>query len=88
MFSDSGIGVEKQYADRIFSIFQRSNGGPKYGGTGIGLALCKKIAENHGGAMSVASEPGKGTRFFVYLPLNRRPKEIGALKELSLSDKD
>jgi PAS domain S-box-containing protein len=88
VFSDNGIGFEQQYADRIFSIFQRLHSGPKYGGTGIGLALCKKIAENHGGAISVESEPGKGTRFFVYLPLNGQPKEPGTVKEPVFSDKD
>jgi PAS domain S-box-containing protein len=88
VFSDNGIGFEQQYADRIFSIFQRLHSGPKYGGTGIGLALCKKIAENHGGAISVESEPGKGTRFFVYLPLNSQPKEPGTVKEPVFSDKD
>jgi PAS domain S-box-containing protein len=75
---DNGIGFEQQYASRIFSIFQRLHSGSEFAGTGIGLALCKKIVENHGGAITVQSEPGKGTKFFIYLPLAPDFKEQGA----------
>ena len=68
-FNDNGIGFEEQYADKLFSIFQRLHYGNKYKGTGIGLALCKKIVENHGGSITVKSEPGKGTTFYIYLPI-------------------
>lgn len=66
--ADNGIGFKQEYADRIFSIFQRLHTNQNYAGTGIGLALCKKIIDNHGGTISVKSEPGKGTTFYIYLP--------------------
>ena len=68
IFSDNGIGFEQKYADRIFSIFQRLHAVDRFDGTGIGLALCKKIIESHGGWITVSSEPGKGTSFFLTLP--------------------
>lgn len=67
-FADNGIGFDQQYADRIFTIFQRLNTRDKYEGTGIGLALCKKIVQNHNGYISVTSAPGKGTTFLIILP--------------------
>jgi PAS domain S-box-containing protein len=67
-FQDNGIGFEKQYSKLIFSLFQRLHGKQEYAGAGIGLALCKKIVENHGGYISGESELGKGATFHVYLP--------------------
>jgi PAS domain S-box-containing protein len=69
--ADNGIGFEPQYAEQIFAIFQRLHSGNEYAGTGIGLALCKKIAENHDGVITAHSEPGKGSTFYVYLPATR-----------------
>lgn len=68
--SDNGIGFKQEYAERIFMLFQRLETDSKYSGTGIGLAICKKIIENHNGFIKATSEPGLGTKFHIYLPKN------------------
>jgi light-regulated signal transduction histidine kinase (bacteriophytochrome) len=65
---DNGIGLNMAYADRIFQMFQRLNSGSKYPGTGIGLAIAKKIIERHSGRIWVESEEGKGATFFFSIP--------------------
>lgn len=69
---DNGIGFEQKYVEKIFAVFQRLHGRSDYEGTGIGLSICKKICENHKGAISAISEEGKGTTFFVFLPINEK----------------
>ncbi|WP_345243932.1 PAS domain S-box protein [Nibrella saemangeumensis] len=72
--TDNGIGFDTKYKDRIFQMFQRLHTRSEYPGTGIGLAICRKVAENHGGAIAVNSEPGHGTTFTVYVPVAGREK--------------
>jgi light-regulated signal transduction histidine kinase (bacteriophytochrome) len=67
-FIDEGIGFEQENAQRIFHIFQRLHGNSEYAGSGVGLAICKKIAENHGGAIFAEGRPDKGATFTVVLP--------------------
>lgn len=66
--SDNGIGFQQAYAEQIFRIFQRLNGQGEYNGTGIGLAICKKIVENHRGLISATGNPGRGATFTIILP--------------------
>jgi signal transduction histidine kinase len=69
--SDNGIGFDEKYLDRIFVIFQRLHGRNEYKGTGIGLAICKKVAENHNGFITAHSKEGEGSEFVIYLPVNQ-----------------
>jgi two-component system sensor kinase FixL len=66
---DNGIGFDERYLDRLFHVFQRLHGRSEYEGTGMGLAICRRIAERHGGTITAKSTPGKGATFFVTLPL-------------------
>ena len=68
---DNGVGFEEVYLDRIFELFQRLHGRQEYEGTGMGLAICRKIVQRHGGTITAQSAPGRGSTFLVNLPLRQ-----------------
>jgi signal transduction histidine kinase len=70
-FRDNGIGFEEKYLDRIFTPFQRLHGRNEYEGTGIGLAVCRKIVERHRGTITAQSAPAEGTTFILRLPVRQ-----------------
>jgi PAS domain S-box-containing protein len=74
-FSDNGIGFEPEFSERIFQVFQRLHGKDAYEGTGIGLAICKRIVENHHGFISASGMLNKGAEFIVYLPTDYVSKQ-------------
>ena len=71
VIEDNGIGFEEKYLDRIFTVFQRLHGRAEYEGSGIGLAVCRKIVERQGGTITASSQPGKGSAFFITLPIKQ-----------------
>jgi PAS domain S-box-containing protein len=76
MVEDNGIGFDEKYLDRIFTVFQRLHGRTQYEGSGVGLAVCRKIAERHHGSITAKSSPDKGTTFIVILPFKQPGTEI------------
>jgi hypothetical protein len=68
---DNGIGFEEEYRERIFQVFQRLHNSTDYAGAGIGLAICRRIAERHGGTIRAYGRPGEGASFVVNLPLRQ-----------------
>ncbi len=75
---DNGIGFEERYAEKVFTMFERLHGRGVYEGTGIGLAICRKIAQRHGGDIRAFSTPGAGSRFIVTLPQQHRGDVVDA----------
>ncbi len=75
-FKDNGIGFEQKYAERIFGTFERLHAKDKYDGTGLGLALCKKITERHGGSIKADGRLNEGAAFTILLPLKQKQNTI------------
>ena len=81
---DKGIGFDQRFAERIFKPFQRLHGRDEYEGTGMGLAICRKIVERHGGTIRAESEPGQGASFIIRLPVKQAVVEhIGDIQRIS-----
>jgi light-regulated signal transduction histidine kinase (bacteriophytochrome) len=78
LVQDQGIGFDEKYLDRIFTVFQRLHGRGEYEGSGVGLAICRKIARRHGGDITAQSTPGEGTTFIVTLPVKQAQNETAA----------
>jgi two-component system sensor kinase FixL len=75
--SDNGIGFDNSYAEKIFAIFQRLHGRSEFDGTGIGLAICRKIVERHGGSIEASGKADQGARFVASLPVSHALEEVG-----------
>lgn len=72
---DNGIGFEEEYLEKIFAVFQRLHGRTEYEGTGVGLAVCRRITDRHGGLITAQSRPGEGSIFVVILPMRQENRE-------------
>jgi PAS domain S-box-containing protein len=75
---DNGIGFDEKYMDKIFAVFQRLHGRTEYEGTGVGLAVCRRIVDRHHGTITAKSQPGKGATFIVTLPLKQAPPQTAS----------
>lgn len=88
MFCDNGIGFEKEYTGKVFEILQKLHGQNEYEGTGIGLAICKKVVENHNGFICADAEPGSGTVIHIYLPAESAVADLVKNKKMEADMSD
>jgi signal transduction histidine kinase len=86
--SDNGIGIEEKYADRIFTPFKRLYGRSQYEGTGMGLAICQRIAQRHGGRIELTPTPGPGSTFTVTLPTTQEGSTDPSAQQATTVDLD
>jgi signal transduction histidine kinase len=82
--SDNGIGFEQKDADKIFNVFTRLHGNAEYRGTGVGLSIVRKVAENHNGYIVADGVPGEGATFRLYLPAGQERTELPATRQLEV----
>ena len=75
---DNGIGFDEKYLDKIFAVFQRLHGRQEYEGTGVGLAVCRRIVDRHAGRITAQSKPGAGASFIIWLPVRQKPANPAA----------
>lgn len=75
---DNGIGFDEKYTDKIFAVFQRLHGRTEFEGTGVGLAVCRRISDRHGGTIRAQSKPGEGAKFIVTLPVRHLKTQLAA----------
>jgi light-regulated signal transduction histidine kinase (bacteriophytochrome) len=73
---DNGIGFDEKYLDKIFAVFQRLHGRNEFEGTGVGLAVCRRITDRHGGTITAKSKPGEGAAFIITVPVRHPNKEL------------
>jgi signal transduction histidine kinase len=85
VIQDNGIGFKEEYLDRIFRPFERLHGESQYAGTGMGLAICKKIIERHGGQITASSIEGEGSAFILYLPTTSAKDTLISKEQMLLS---
>ena len=80
---DNGIGFDEKYMDKIFAVFQRLHGRTEFEGTGVGLAVCRRIVDRHHGAITARSQPGKGATFIVTLPIKQAAPQVNSDESLA-----
>ena len=76
MVEDNGIGFDEKYLEKMFAVFQRLHGRSEYEGTGVGLAVCRRITDRHHGTITAKSQVGQGATFIVTLPMHQARQEI------------